>query len=83
MACKQKIVWAAMIAMRRFPHAYAEQTLRKFRSLLTTSIDRGIDIDRIDVGKSIWFNKGEINGAQAKFIRSPKIAMRRCPYANI
>ena len=45
---------------RRFPyykHANIEQTLAFFRSSLTTSIDRGIEIDRIDFEKSIWFAK--------------------------
>ena len=55
--------------MRRFPNANIEQTLVTFQSFFTTSIDRGIEINQIDVEKSIWAAMekiGEINGAQAK-----------------
>ena len=49
----RKFVRGPKIGMRRFPLAYSEQTQCKFRSFLSTSSDRGIDIDRIGVETSI------------------------------
>ena len=48
-----KFVRAPKIAVRQFRSANVEQTQCKFRSLLSISIDRGIDIDRISVETSI------------------------------
>ena len=68
--------------MRRVPKANIEQTLVTFRSFFTTSIDRGIEIGRIDVEKSMWSAKGKSTARQQNFVRAPKITMRRFLYAN-
>ena len=54
---RRKIVRGPKIAMRRFPSPDIEQTLCSYRSFLSASINRGIDIDRIDVEKPIWTAK--------------------------
>ena len=53
------------------------------RSLLSTSIDRGIEIDRIDVEKYYSRKEAKSTPRRRKILRAPKIAMRRFPYANV
>ena len=49
----QKFVRAPKIAVRQFLSACVEQTQCMSRSFLSTSIDGGIDIDRIGIERSI------------------------------
>ena len=56
-----------------------------FRSFLSTSIDRRIEIeiDRIDVDKSRIQNTEKSRARRRKIVRAPKIAMRQFPHANL
>ena len=54
-----------------------------FRSFPSTSIDRGIGIDRFGVENPMFYFNWQINGAPAKNVRSPKTAMRQYQLANI
>ena len=59
-------------------------TQGNFRYFSSTSIDRGIGIDRIGVEKTTFDFFRETYGAQAKTVRAPKTAiMRRFYDANI
>ena len=71
-ARRRKIVRAPKIAMRRFYTADIEQSLSNFRSFLSTSIDRVIDIDRIGIEKSMLLGKGESRGESAKNCSVPE-----------
>ena len=70
-ARQQKVVRAPKIAMRRFLNANAniEQTLVFFRSFLTTSFDRGIEIGGIDVENSMWSAEEKSTARQQNFVR--------------
>ena len=61
---------------------HVEQSRTNFRSFLSTSIDRGIEIDRIDVEKSRMQNTEKSTARRRKIVRAPKIPMRRFPYAK-
>ena len=50
---------------------------------MSTSIDRSIEIDRIEDQNRCGTAKGKSTARKKHLIRSRKIAMRRFPYANI
>ena len=74
-ARKSKIVRSPKIEIRRFHEENDRKPIEnfeRFASFSSTSIDRGIEIDRIDVEKSIFEIKGAIACAQAKNCSVPE-----------
>ena len=65
-----------MLEMNMIVFEYTKGAVRKL--FWSTSIDRGIDIDRIDVEKSTFETKAEkLLARKRKIVRSPKTTMRR------
>ena len=62
-------------------HALRKLNLRRRRP--PRSIDRGIEIDRIDVEKSFSRKEAKSTARRRKIVRAPKIEMCRFPYANL
>ena len=46
-------------------------------------MDRGIEIDRIDVEKSFSRKEAKSTPRRRKIVRAPKIEIRQFPYADI